>query len=98
MADPISTQVQLEKTYNAAADHYDHPCTFVLGSIRQAHGRTFTARSRYERPRRLLWYGRFCIAGGGTRRKRAAERGLANIEFRRAESSFFPLLIDPSTL
>ena len=25
MADPISPQVQLEKTYNAAADHYDHP-------------------------------------------------------------------------
>jgi ubiquinone/menaquinone biosynthesis C-methylase UbiE len=25
MADPISTQVQLEKNYNAAADHYDHP-------------------------------------------------------------------------
>ena len=25
MAAPISPQVQLEKTYNAAADHYDHP-------------------------------------------------------------------------
>jgi hypothetical protein len=25
MASPISPQVQLEKTYNAAADHYDHP-------------------------------------------------------------------------
>src|SRR5271166_5534699 len=25
MATPISPQVQLEKTYNAAADHYDHP-------------------------------------------------------------------------
>jgi ubiquinone/menaquinone biosynthesis C-methylase UbiE len=25
MANPIPPQVQLEKTYNAAADHYDHP-------------------------------------------------------------------------
>jgi hypothetical protein len=25
MANPISQQVQLEKTYNAAADHYDDP-------------------------------------------------------------------------
>ena len=25
MATPISPQIQLEKTYNAAADHYDHP-------------------------------------------------------------------------
>jgi hypothetical protein len=38
MANTISPQVQLEKTYNAAADHYDHPALFVLGSIRQADG------------------------------------------------------------
>src|SRR5258708_12058794 len=25
MANPISPQARLEKTYNAAADHYDHP-------------------------------------------------------------------------
>ena len=25
MANPDSPQVQLERTYNAAADHYDHP-------------------------------------------------------------------------
>jgi 2-polyprenyl-3-methyl-5-hydroxy-6-metoxy-1,4-benzoquinol methylase len=25
MSDPIPPQVQLENTYNAAADHYDHP-------------------------------------------------------------------------
>ena len=25
MANPIPPQAQLEKTYNAAADHYDHP-------------------------------------------------------------------------
>jgi hypothetical protein len=35
MANPDSPQVQLERTYNAAADHYDHPASTMTEIIFQ---------------------------------------------------------------
>jgi ubiquinone/menaquinone biosynthesis C-methylase UbiE len=109
MAKPISPQVQLEKTYNAAADHYDHPSL----SFWDRFGHRTVERSPLSPGMSVLDV--CCGIGGsalpaadcvgpagrviavdlaqklldkGTRR--AADRGLKNIEFRRADLADLP--------
>jgi ubiquinone/menaquinone biosynthesis C-methylase UbiE len=109
MADPISPQVQLEKTYNAAADHYDHPAL----SFWDRFGRRTVERLPLAPGMNVL---DVCCGMGGSAlpaaervgpggqvvavdlaqnlldkgAKRAAERGLANLEFRRADLEDLP--------
>ncbi len=104
MADLISPQVQLEKTYNAAADHYDLPAL----SFWDRFGRRTVERLPLAPGMSVL---DVCCGMGGSAlpaaervgptghvvavdlaqnllnkgSKRAAERRLANIEFRRAD-------------
>jgi hypothetical protein len=68
---PIPPQVQLEKTCNAAADHYCHPAL----SFRDRFGKRTVERLPLTlgwRSSRLLWYERFCIASGGTCRAKGS--------------------------
>jgi ubiquinone/menaquinone biosynthesis C-methylase UbiE len=109
MANPDSPQVQLERTYNAAADHYDHPAL----SFWDRFGRRTVERLPLVPGMRVL---DVCCGMGGSAlpaaervretgrvtavdlaqnlldkgTKRAAERGLANIEFRRADLENLP--------
>jgi ubiquinone/menaquinone biosynthesis C-methylase UbiE len=109
MAESISPQVQLEKTYNAAADHYDHPAL----SFWDRFGRRTVERLSLAPGMNVL---DVCCGMGGSAvpaaervgpsgqvvavdlaqnllhkgAKRAAERGLANIEFRRADLEYLP--------
>jgi ubiquinone/menaquinone biosynthesis C-methylase UbiE len=109
MATSISPQVQLEKTYNAAADHYDHPAV----SFWDRFGRRTIERLAITRGMNVL---DVCCGMGGSAFpaaervgssghvmgvdlaqnllnkgiKRAAERGMTNIEFRRADLEYLP--------
>jgi ubiquinone/menaquinone biosynthesis C-methylase UbiE len=109
MATSISPQVQLEKTYNAAADHYDHPAV----SFWDRFGRRTIERLAITRGMNVL---DVCCGMGGSAFpaaervgssghvmgvdlaqnllnkgiKRAAERGMTNIEFRRADLEDLP--------
>jgi ubiquinone/menaquinone biosynthesis C-methylase UbiE len=109
MATPISPQIQLEKTYNAAADHYDHPAV----SFWDRFGRRTIQRLPITPDMNLL---DVCCGMGGSAIpaaervgpggrvlavdlaqnllnkgiRRAAERGMANIEFRRADLEDLP--------
>lgn len=109
MATSISPQVQLEKTYNAAADHYDHPAV----SFWDRFGRRTIERLTITRGMNVL---DVCCGMGGSAFpaaervgssghvmgvdlaqnllnkgiKRAAERGMTNIEFRRAALEDLP--------
>ena len=109
MAESISPQVQLEKTYNAAADHYDHPAL----SFWDRFGRRTVERLSLAPGMNVL---DVCCGMGGSAvpaaervgasgqvvavdlaqnlldkgAKRAAECGLANIEFRRADLEYLP--------
>jgi ubiquinone/menaquinone biosynthesis C-methylase UbiE len=114
MATPISPQIQLEKTYNAAADHYDH----LALSFWDRFGRRTIERLPIAPGMRVL---DVCCGMGGSALpaaervgssghvvavdlaqnllnegiKRAAERGMTNIEFRRADFEDLPFE-DPS--
>ena len=109
MANTISPQVQLEKTYNAAADHYDHPAL----SFWDRFGRRTVERLSLAPGMNVL---DVCCGMGGSAVpaaervgssghvlavdlaqnlldkgiKRAAERGMSNIEFRRADLEDLP--------
>ena len=109
MVKPISPQIQLQKTYNAAADHYDHPAL----SFWDRFGRRTVERLALAPGMNVL---DVCCGMGGSAlpaaervgptghviavdlaqnlldkgAKRAAERGLANIEFRRADLDDLP--------
>jgi ubiquinone/menaquinone biosynthesis C-methylase UbiE len=109
MATPISPQVQLEKTYNAAADHYDHPAL----SFWDRFGRRTIERLSIAPGMNVL---DVCCGMGGSALpaaervgstghvvavdlaqnllnkgiKRAAESGMTNIEFRRADLENLP--------
>ena len=109
MATPISPQVQLEKTYNTAADHYDHPAL----SFCDRFGRRTIERLPIAPGMNVL---DVCCGMGGSALpaaervgssghvvavdlaqnllnkgiKRAAERGMTNIEFRRADLEDLP--------
>jgi SAM-dependent methyltransferase len=109
MATPISPQVQLEKTYNAAADHYGHPAV----SFWDRFGRRTIERLPITPGMNVL---DVCCGMGGSALpaaervgssghvlavdlaqnlldkgiKRAAERGMSNIEFRRADLEDLP--------
>jgi ubiquinone/menaquinone biosynthesis C-methylase UbiE len=109
MATPISPKVQLEKTYNAAADHYDHPAL----SFWNRFGRRTIERLPIAAGMNLL---DVCCGMGGSALpaaervgssgrvvavdlaqnllnkgiKRAAEHGMTNIEFRRADLEDLP--------
>jgi ubiquinone/menaquinone biosynthesis C-methylase UbiE len=109
MANTISPQVQLEKTYNAAADHYDHPAL----SFWDRFGRRTIERLPIASGMKVL---DVCCGMGGSALpaaervgssghvvavdlaqnllnkgiKRAAERGMTNIEFRRADLENVP--------
>jgi ubiquinone/menaquinone biosynthesis C-methylase UbiE len=109
MAESISPQVQLGKTYNAAADHYDHPAL----SFWDRFGRRTVERLSLAPGMNVL---DVCCGMGGSAvpaaervgpsgqvvavdlaqnlldkgAKRAAECGLANIEFRRADLEYLP--------
>jgi ubiquinone/menaquinone biosynthesis C-methylase UbiE len=102
-------QTQLEKTYNAAADHYDHPAL----SFWDRFGRRTVERMPLRSGTDIL---DVCCGMGGSAlpaaekvgptghviavdlaqnllakgTKRAAERGLANIEFRQADLEDLP--------
>jgi len=109
MAESISPQVQLEKTYNAAADHYDHPAL----SFWDRFGRRTVERLSLAPGMDVL---DVCCGMGSSAlpaaervgpsghvvavdlaqnlldkgSRRAAGRGLANIEFRRADLEDLP--------
>jgi ubiquinone/menaquinone biosynthesis C-methylase UbiE len=109
MATPIPPQIQLEKTYNAAADHYDHPAL----SFWERFGRRTVERLPLTPDMTVL---DVCCGMGGSAlpaaervgpsgsvvavdlaqnlldkgAKIAAERGLINIEFRRADLEHLP--------
>ena len=109
MATSSSPQIQLEKTYNAAADHYDHPAV----SFWDRFGRRTIERLTITRGNKVL---DVCCGMGGSALpaaervgsnghvmavdlaqnllnkgiKRAAERGMTNIEFRRADLEDLP--------
>ena len=109
MATPISPKVQLEKTYNAAADHYDHPAL----SFWNRFGRRTIERLPIAPGMNLL---DVCCGMGGSALpaaervgssgrvlavdlaqsllnkgiKWAAEHGMKNIEFRRADLEDLP--------
>src|SRR5580704_7951283 len=109
MSSPISPQVQLEKTYNAAADHYDFPAL----SFWDRFGRRTIERLPITAGMDVL---DVCCGMGGSAlpaaervgpsghvvavdlaqnllhkgNKRAVERGLTNIEFRRADLEDLP--------
>ena len=109
MNDPIPPQIQLEQTYNAAADHYDHPAL----SFWDRFGRRTVERLSLVPGMNVL---DVCCGMGGSALpaaecvgstgsvvavdlaqnllnkgiKRAEERGLANIEFRRADLEALP--------
>ena len=109
MATLISPQVQLEKTYNAAADHYDHPAL----SFWDRFGRRTIERSPIVPGMNVL---DVCCGMGSSALpaakrvgpsghvvavdlaqnllnkgvKRAAERDVTNIEFRRADLENLP--------
>jgi SAM-dependent methyltransferase len=109
MANTISPQDQLEKTYNAAADHYDHPAL----SFWDRFGRRTVERLPLAPGMEVL---DVCCGMGGSAlpaaervgpsghvvavdlaknlldkgARRAAQRGLANIEFRRADLENLP--------
>jgi ubiquinone/menaquinone biosynthesis C-methylase UbiE len=109
MADPISQQVQLEKTYNAAADHYDHralsfwdrfgsrtverlpiaPGMNVLDVCCGMGGSALPAAVRVRPSGRVVAVdlAQNLLDKGA---KRAAERGLPNIQFRRADLEDLP--------
>jgi SAM-dependent methyltransferase len=105
----MSPQAQLEKTYNAAADHYDHPAL----SFWERFGRRTIERLPMVRGTTVL---DVCCGMGGSALpaaervgsnghvvavdlaqnllnkgiQRAAERGMTNIEFRRADLQELP--------
>jgi ubiquinone/menaquinone biosynthesis C-methylase UbiE len=105
----MSSQVQLEKTYNAAADHYDHPAL----SFWDRFGSRTVERSPLSPGMSVL---DICCGIGGSALpaaervgatghviavdlaqnllakgiKRAEERGLKNIEFRRGDLADLP--------
>src|SRR5260370_842691 len=109
MAESISPQVQLEKTYNAAGDHYDHPAV----SFWDRFGRRTVERLSLAPGMDVL---DVCCGMGSSGlpaaervgpsghvvavdlaqnlldkgSRRAAGRGLANIEFRRADLEDIP--------
>jgi ubiquinone/menaquinone biosynthesis C-methylase UbiE len=109
MTTPVSPQVQLEKTYNAAADHYDFPAL----SFWDRFGRRTIERLPITAGMDVL---DVCCGMGGSAlpaaervgpsghvvavdlaqnllhkgNKRAVERGLTNIEFRRADLEDLP--------
>jgi ubiquinone/menaquinone biosynthesis C-methylase UbiE len=109
MANPIPPQVQLEKTYNAAADHYDHPAL----SFWDRFGRRTVERLPLAPGMSIL---DVCCGMGGSAlpaaervgprgqvvavdlaqnlldkgARRAVERGLTNIEFRRGDLERLP--------
>jgi ubiquinone/menaquinone biosynthesis C-methylase UbiE len=109
MANPISPQVQLAKTYNAAADHYDHPAL----SFWDRFGRRTVERLPLAPGMNVL---DVCCGMGGSALpaaervgptgrviavdlaknlldkgvKRAAECGLANVEFRSGDLEDLP--------
>ena len=109
MATTISPQDQLEKTYNAAADHYDHPAL----SFWDRFGMRTVERLPLAPGMEVL---DVCCGMGGSAlpaaervglsghvvavdlaqnlldkgARRAAQRGLANIEFRRADLENLP--------
>ncbi len=109
MATPVSPQIQLEKTYNAAADHYDHPPL----SFWDRFGRRTIERLPITPGMNVL---DVCCGIGGSALpaaqrvgsnghvvavdlaqnllhkgiQRASERGLTNIEFRRADLEHLP--------
>jgi ubiquinone/menaquinone biosynthesis C-methylase UbiE len=109
MANPIPPQVQLEKTYNAAADHYDHPAL----SFWDRFGRRTFERLPLAPGMSIL---DVCCGMGGSAlpaaervgprgqvvavdlaqnlldkgARRAVERGLTNIEFRRGDLERLP--------
>ena len=109
MANPISQQVQLEKTYNAAADHYDHPALSfwdrfgsrtaerlplapgmnVLDVCCGMGGSALPAAVRVRPSGRVVAVdlAQNLLDKGA---KRAAERGLPNIQFRRADLEDLP--------
>jgi ubiquinone/menaquinone biosynthesis C-methylase UbiE len=109
MSKQVAPQVQLEKTYNAAADHYDHPAV----SFWDRFGRRTAERLPLTPGMKVL---DVCCGMGGSAlpaaervgptghvvavdlaqnlldkgSKRAAERRLTNIEFRRADLENLP--------
>ena len=109
MANPIPPQVQLEKTYNAAADHYDHPAL----SFWDRFGRRTVERLPLAPGMSIL---DVCCGMGASAlpaaervgprgqvvavdlaqnlldkgARRAVERGLTNIEFRRGDLERLP--------
>ena len=109
MANPIPPQAQLEKTYNAAADHYDHPAL----SFWDRFGRRTVERLPLAPGMSIL---DVCCGMGGSAlpaaervgprgqvvavdlaqnfldkgARRAVERGLTNIEFRRGDLERLP--------
>ena len=109
MANKISPQYQLEKTYNAAADHYDHPAL----SFWDRFGRRTVERLPLAPGMEVL---DVCCGMGGSAlpaaervgpsghvvavdlaqnlldkgARRAAQRGFANLEFRRADLENLP--------
>ena len=110
MTNPESPQVQLERTYNAAADHYDHPGLSFwdrfgrrmverlplfpgMSVLDVCCGMGGSALPAVERVRETghvtaVDLAQNLLAKGA---KRAAERGLASIEFRRADLENLPL-------
>ncbi len=109
MANPISAQARLEKTYNAAADHYDHPALSfwdrfgsrtverlpiapgmnVLDVCCGMGGSALPAAVRVRPSGRVVAVdlAQNLLDKGA---KRAAERGLPNIQFRRADLEDLP--------
>jgi ubiquinone/menaquinone biosynthesis C-methylase UbiE len=109
MVKPISSQVQLEKTYNAAADHYDHPALSfwdrfgnrtierlplkpgmtVLDVCCGIGGSALPAAERVGPTGRVIAVdlAQNMLDKGA---RSAGERGLKNIEFRRADLADLP--------
>jgi ubiquinone/menaquinone biosynthesis C-methylase UbiE len=104
MANPIPPQIQLEKTYNAAADHYDHPALSFwdrfgrrtverlpllpgMNVLDVCCGMGASALAAAERVGPTGYVVAVDLAQNLLNKgaKRAAERDLANIEFRRVD-------------